>query len=59
MERFIVTLTVGEIVWYYDPWGYFRNFWGGDLLLGPWKPYPTPDLVQLKFPIPYYAKRKI
>ena len=29
MERFIVALTMGEILWYYDSGGYFRNFWVG------------------------------
>ena len=29
--------------------GYFRNFLGGDVLLGPWNPQPIPELVQLNF----------
>ena len=28
--------------------GYFRNFWV-DVPLGPWNPYPIPELVQLNF----------
>lgn len=39
--------------------GVLKEFLGGDLLLRPWKPYPIPDLMQLKFSTPYYAKRKV
>ena len=29
--------------------GVLQEFLGGDVLLGPWNPYPIPEIVQLNF----------
>ena len=33
----------------YPPGGILKEFLGGDVPLGPWNPWPLPELVQLNF----------